>query len=62
MIIETLPKFIRGMVITRNGDGTFTYNPNVQVESKLFETKHYFFPIPQIERNRNPNLAQNPHW
>lgn len=62
MIIETLPKFIRGVVTTKNTNGTFTYNPNVKVEDKVFEKKHYFFPIPQIERNRNPNMAQNPEW
>lgn len=62
MIIEQLPKFIRGCVITKNANGTFTYNPNVQVENKVFEKKHYFFPIPQIERNRNPNMVQNPDW
>ncbi|WP_308199034.1 RagB/SusD family nutrient uptake outer membrane protein [Chitinophaga sedimenti] len=62
MIIESLPKFIRGMVTTRNANGTFTYNPNVKVEDKVFETKHYFFPIPQIEMNRNPSMRQNPDW
>lgn len=62
MIIETLPEFIRGMVITRDTDGNLTYNPDVRVEDKVFETKHYFFPIPQIEMNRNPNMRQNPDW
>ncbi|WP_298713618.1 RagB/SusD family nutrient uptake outer membrane protein [Chitinophaga sp.] len=62
MTIETMPKFIRGVEITRNGDGTFTYDPTVQVEQKLFEKKHYFFPIPQIEMNRNPQMRQNPDW
>lgn len=62
MIIEDLPQFIRGCVITKESDGSFTYDPDVQVENKVFEEKHYFFPIPQTEVNRNPNMRQNPGW
>lgn len=62
MIIGSLPQYIRGVVITKNGDGSFTYDPNVRVENKVFEEKHYFFPIPQIELNRNPTMRQNPDW
>ncbi|WP_343704150.1 RagB/SusD family nutrient uptake outer membrane protein [Chitinophaga sp.] len=62
MIIEQLPKFIRGCTITRESNGSFTYNPNVVVENKVFEPKHYFFPIPQTEVNRNQNMQQNPGW
>ena len=62
MIIDTLPQYIRGCRITKNSDNTFTYDPTVIVENKIFERKHYFFPIPQVELNRNPNLIQNPGW
>jgi hypothetical protein len=62
MIIESLPPFIRGCTITKNTDGSFTYDPTVKVENKVFEKKHYFFPIPQIEMNRNPFMRQNPEW
>lgn len=61
-IAENLPKFIRGCVITRAANGTLTYNPNKVAETKVFESKHYFFPIPQTEVNRNPNMKQNPNW
>ena len=61
-IAETLPRFIRGCVITRNANGSFSYNPNKVAETKVFETKHYFYPIPQTEVNRNPNMKQNPNW
>ena len=61
-IIEQLPKFIRGCTITKNANGTFTYDPNKVAETKVFETKHYFYPIPQTEVNRNPNMRQNPNW
>ncbi len=62
MIIEQLPKFIRGCMITKKEDGSFNYNPNIIAETKIFEPKHYFFPIPQTEVNRNPNMKQNPGW
>ncbi|WP_343307803.1 RagB/SusD family nutrient uptake outer membrane protein [Chitinophaga niabensis] len=62
MIIEQLPKFIKGCQIIRAANGTFTYKPDIVVENKVFEIKHYFFPIPQTEVNRNPNMKQNPGW
>lgn len=62
MLIDNLPQYIRGCKIIKNPDNSFSYDPNVIVESKIFERKHYFFPIPQVEINRNPNLLQNPGW
>jgi len=32
------------------------------VEKRIFETKHYLWPIPQSERDKNPNLVQNLGW
>lgn len=61
-IIDQLPKFIRGCTITKNANGTFSYDPNRVAETKVFESKHYFYPIPQTEVNRNPNMKQNPNW
>ncbi len=61
MLIEQLPGFIRGMKITKNGTEK-VYNPLVVAENKVFATKHYFFPIPQVEINRNKKLVQNPQW
>ncbi|HYH55868.1 MAG TPA: RagB/SusD family nutrient uptake outer membrane protein, partial [Anseongella sp.] len=31
-------------------------------ERRVFEQKHYFFPIPQFDIDRNVNLVQNPGW
>lgn len=62
MIIEQLPKFIRGCRITKKTDGTFTYDPSIVAEVKVFEPKDYFYPIPQTEVNRNPKMQQNPGW
>ncbi|WP_454881347.1 RagB/SusD family nutrient uptake outer membrane protein [Sphingobacterium detergens] len=31
-------------------------------EPRVFEDKHYLFPIPQSEIDKNPKLTQNPGW
>jgi hypothetical protein len=31
-------------------------------QTRIFANKHYLFPIPQIEINKNPNLIQNLGW
>ena len=37
--------------------------PRRYVESRFFDvSKHYLMPIPQSERDLNPNLTQNPNW
>ncbi|RHJ86706.1 RagB/SusD family nutrient uptake outer membrane protein [Parabacteroides sp. AM08-6] len=61
MLIESLPQYIRGCKITIE-DGKPVYDPTIIVENKIFERKHYFFPIPQVEINRNINMVQNPEW
>lgn len=48
------------MKITLNADGSFTYNR--QTVSRQWDDKMYFFPIPQTEKTKNPNLGQNPGW
>lgn len=53
-------KSIIEMKITRNTDGTYTYN-RVNV-SRQWDEKMYFFPIPQSEIQKNPNLEQNPGY
>jgi len=46
--------------ITKNSDGTFTYT---RVEKqRTWDDKMYFFPIPDSERRKNPNLTQNTGW
>ncbi|MDJ1505639.1 RagB/SusD family nutrient uptake outer membrane protein [Xanthocytophaga agilis] len=38
-------------------------NGNILVESRVFDpSKHYLWPIPQLERDQNKNLQQNPGW
>jgi hypothetical protein len=49
---------VTGMRITRNADGTFSYN-RFQVQTRLFTDKNYLYPISQNELNRSPALGQN---
>lgn len=53
-------KSIDEMKITRNADNSYSYN-RVTV-NRQWNDKMYFFPIPQSEIAKNPNLNQNPGW
>ncbi|MGV3766201.1 MAG: RagB/SusD family nutrient uptake outer membrane protein [Chitinophagaceae bacterium] len=44
-----------------NGNGNAFYN-QVTFETRVFEKKHYLFPIPQGEMNIDKNLVQNTGW
>jgi hypothetical protein len=57
---ETLGVPIRGVEITKTNDG-FTYTP-VEVEKRTFQSKMYFYPIPQKDLNIAKNWVQNPGW
>ena len=52
---------LRGVNITKNGDGTFKYVPMI-VEQRVFDPKMYLYPIPQGEIFISPKIAQNPLW
>lgn len=51
---------LRGVEITRNQNMTFNYNL-INIEDRSFESKMYFYPIPQSEIIKT-NLPQNPLW
>ncbi len=51
---------IRKMTITKNGED-FNYQPGV-LETRQWNDKMYFFPIPQSEIQKAGNLVQNPGW
>ncbi|TKG93984.1 RagB/SusD family nutrient uptake outer membrane protein [Puteibacter caeruleilacunae] len=57
-------KKFHGAVITKNTDGTFTYDFNNEVDPTpgVFEDKMYLMPIPKSELTKNPSLTQNPGW
>ncbi|NDV57362.1 RagB/SusD family nutrient uptake outer membrane protein [Bacteroides sp. 519] len=48
------------MEITKTGDETFSYKKTTK--SLVWNDKMYFFPIPDSEIRKNPNLVQNPGW
>ncbi len=48
------------MVITKNDNGTYTYT--VQRKDLVWDDCMYFYPIPDSEIRKNPNLTQNPGW
>lgn len=39
-----------------------TYTYKYTKANRQWDDKYYFFPIPQTERMKNPNLEQNPGW
>ncbi len=53
-------KTITEMKLTKDANGTLTYTRNTV--NRTWDDKMYFFPIPQTERKKNPNLTQNPGW
>lgn len=53
-------KSIDQMKITKGADEAYIYTR--KTVSRQWDDKMYFFPIPQSERAKNTNLAQNPGW
>lgn len=51
---------ISRMEITKVGDDSFTYRKTNK--SLVWDDKMYFFPVPDVEIRKNPNLTQNPGW
>jgi hypothetical protein len=53
----------RGVIITKNTDGTFSFASKIALDGRKFETKHYWLPIPraQIQASNN-QLEQNPGY
>jgi hypothetical protein len=47
------------MNITQNSPGFFT---PVVVENRVFQKKHYLWPIPLNQLAQNPEIGQNPGW
>lgn len=52
-----------GVVITKEGNGSFTYDYEpTDLQPGVFTDKMYFMPIPQSEITKNKNLQQNEGW
>ena len=52
---------VKGVKVTRSSDNQFNYSV-VEVESRAFLPKMYFYPIPQNEIFIDKALIQNPLW
>ncbi len=59
--LTNLNASIKGMEITKNDDGTFTYNEIPEVESREFDERFYFYPIPRAEVLKG-YVEQNDFW
>jgi len=58
-IAETTDTQIRGLNITQNAPAFFT---PVVVENRVFQKKHYLWPIPNGEIQKVPVIVQNTGW
>lgn len=59
-IAETTDRGIRGLDIYKNAANGF-YNV-IKTEARVFEKKHYLFPIPNGDVQKVPLIVQNPGW
>jgi starch-binding outer membrane protein, SusD/RagB family len=53
---------VKGMIIQKNTNGTFTYTVTDVVPSVFDASRMYWYPIPFSEMQTNPNMTQNPGW
>jgi hypothetical protein len=53
---------IRGVKITKNSNGTLTYDTSNLVEQRIFTNKMYLYPIEDAELMKSNALIQNPGW
>lgn len=60
-IAEIGSKDALGVIITKQPDGTFTYQ-SATVQKRVWIPALYFYPIPRTELQRNPSLIQNPNY
>ena len=58
---ETDNGYIHGMNITATNVATYSKRTPVG-DSRVFEKKHYLFPIPQNEMDKRIGLVQSPFW
>jgi SusD family. len=60
-IAEVGSEDAKGVVITKQPNGTFTYQ-QITVEERTWKPSFYFYPIPRTEIQKNPNITQNPEY
>lgn len=52
---------IYGVKVIKNGEGKYEYTKFL-MEKRTITDNLYFYPISNTEKNKNPNLGQNPGW
>ncbi|MDR1666531.1 MAG: RagB/SusD family nutrient uptake outer membrane protein [Bacteroidales bacterium] len=52
---------VHGAEIIKVGSD-YTYNFDKEIENRVFPMRHYFYPIPQTELDKNMALVKNPGW
>ncbi|MCG8578677.1 MAG: RagB/SusD family nutrient uptake outer membrane protein [Bacteroidales bacterium] len=65
-----LAETVRGMKVTQDVDGVYTYegtDPNspdtfIEVETRNYDDRFYYHPLPYGEMAKNPNLVNNIGW
>lgn len=61
--MQTENQEARGISITKNSNGTYTYGPRIALTGKMFLEQHYWFPIPLEDITASNNvLIQNPKY
>ena len=58
-IMEETDKCIYGLNISATRP---LFYQVIKTEDRPHDFKYYLWPIPQMERMKNPNLGQNPNW
>lgn len=54
---------VHGVFITKDeSTGDFVYSDPIEVETRIFPERCYYYPIPQSELNKNAALVKNPGW
>ncbi|WP_258099083.1 RagB/SusD family nutrient uptake outer membrane protein [Marinoscillum pacificum] len=51
-----------GTQISDDENNPDAYFIRTMYQQRVFTKKNYWFPVPQSERDKNPNLVQNPYW
>ena len=58
---QTEDQVLKGMKVTKNADGSFTYNV-INVRDRSFRTPMYLWPLPYAETAKSAELLQNPGY
>jgi starch-binding outer membrane protein, SusD/RagB family len=51
-----------GTQLSDDAGNANAYFKRTVYQTRVFTKKNYWFPVPQSEIDKNPNLVQNPFW